>query len=52
MKQGEEKKAKILVVDDDPSVAELLNSMLSEVGYEITIASSAEEGLTGRSTLT
>ena len=46
MKQGEEKKAKILVVDDDPSGAELLNSMLSEVGYDITIANSAEEGLT------
>ena len=45
MKQDENNKAKILVVDDDPNVAELLDSMLSEVGYEITIANSAEEGM-------
>jgi len=45
MKQDKEKKAKILVVDDDPSVAELMESMLSEYGYEITIANSAEDGL-------
>jgi DNA-binding response OmpR family regulator len=36
---------RILVVDDDPLSAEILNTSLSAFGYEITVAHSAEEAL-------
>ncbi|HOC29338.1 MAG TPA: response regulator [Treponemataceae bacterium] len=34
---------KILVVEDDDSVSELVSSVLRESGYEVLVASSAEE---------
>ena len=36
---------KILVVDDDPSVAELLREVLSFDGFDVSKAHSGEEGL-------
>ena len=35
----------ILVVDDDPSVREVVSSMLTDAGYQVTEAGSGEEGL-------
>src|SRR5262249_605001 len=37
---------KILVVDDEPDSCELLKTMIERSGAEVTIAASAEEGLT------
>ena len=36
---------KVLVIDDDETNAELLQTKLSALGYEVTIAFSAEEGI-------
>lgn len=36
---------KILVVDDEPSIREILAIQLSRMGYEVTIAADGEEGL-------
>jgi DNA-binding response OmpR family regulator len=44
MRDKDDNKAKILVVDDDPMNAELLKTKLTSLGYEITVAHSAEEG--------
>ena len=35
----------ILVVDDDASVREVVTSMLTDAGYQVTVAASGEEGL-------
>jgi len=40
------KDTKVLVVEDDKSLRELLQMELSRSGYKITVASSGEEGLT------
>lgn len=46
MNQNEYKETvKILVVDDDDTTAELLETKLSALGYDVTIALTAEEGL-------
>jgi len=37
--------AKILVADDDPGVAEVLELMLGQLGYEATVVSNGEEAL-------
>jgi DNA-binding response OmpR family regulator len=39
------KRAKILVVDDERSIRELLEIFLKKEGFAVTPASSAEEGL-------
>jgi len=36
---------RILVVDDEPSIREILAIQLSRMGYEVTIAADGEEGL-------
>ncbi len=42
---GEEKKYKILVVDDEPDVLSLLNLMLDSQGYQVISASDGQEAL-------
>ncbi len=42
---GEERKPKILCVDDEPSIRELLNRILSDEGYEVVTAGDGEEAL-------
>lgn len=37
--------ARILVVDDDPTIAKLLDVVLRQAGYQVTLANTAEEGL-------
>lgn len=37
--------AKILIIDDDPSILTMLNRMLEKAGYEVDIASNGSEGL-------
>jgi phosphoserine phosphatase RsbU/P len=37
---------KILVIDDDPTVRAVLKNTLKKQGYDITVASSGEEGIT------
>ncbi|WP_414567496.1 SpoIIE family protein phosphatase [Nostoc sp. CCY 9925] len=37
---------KILVIDDDPTVRAVLKSTLKKQGYDVTIASNGEEGIT------
>ncbi len=37
--------AKILVIDDDPTVLDVLKTFLSEKGYEVTLSDSGESGL-------
>ena len=37
--------AKILVIDDDPSILAMLKRMLEKAGYEVNIASNGNEGL-------
>ena len=39
------KRAKILIVDDERSIRELLEIFLKKEGFEVHSASSAEEGL-------
>ncbi|MBP7217143.1 MAG: response regulator, partial [Candidatus Omnitrophica bacterium] len=41
----EEKKAKILVVDDEPAIISILQDFLSRKGYEVAGALSGEEAL-------
>src|SRR4051794_18832849 len=36
---------RILVIDDEPSVVDVLQEFLAAQGYEITVAGSGEEGL-------
>ena len=36
---------RILVIDDDPSVREVVSAMLAEAGYQVTSAGSGEAGL-------
>ena len=38
-------KAKILLVDDDPNVNEVLELMLSQIGYEVTAVSHGQEAI-------
>lgn len=40
-----EKKGKILIVDDDINICEILTYMLSNNGYEVTAVNSAEEAM-------
>jgi signal transduction histidine kinase len=40
-----EGKAKILLVDDDPNVNEVLELMLSQIGYEVTAVSHGQEAI-------
>ena len=40
-----EPKSKILVVEDDQDLAEMLNSYLRVQGYEVVIANWGEEGI-------
>lgn len=35
----------VLVVEDDPSIADFVESVLTEEGYEVQVTPSAEEGL-------
>ena len=42
---SEEKKSKILVVDDEPNIREFLHSVLTEDGYEVITASDGLEAL-------
>jgi DNA-binding response OmpR family regulator len=42
---GEERKPKILCVDDEPSIRELLYRVLSDEGYEVFTAGDGEEAL-------
>jgi two-component system, OmpR family, alkaline phosphatase synthesis response regulator PhoP len=37
--------AKILVVDDDPSIVKVLELVLARVGYEVAVATNGKEGL-------
>jgi YesN/AraC family two-component response regulator len=37
--------AKILIIDDDPSILTMLTRMLEKTGYEVDIASNGKEGL-------
>jgi CheY-like chemotaxis protein len=37
--------AKILIIDDDPSIQTMLKRMLEKAGYEVDIASNGSEGL-------
>jgi YesN/AraC family two-component response regulator len=37
--------AKILIIDDDPSILTMLKRMLEKAGYEVDIASNGSEGL-------
>lgn len=39
------KKGKMLVIDDEPSMQEVLKKLLKDDGYEVTVASSGNEGL-------
>lgn len=39
------KSSKILVVDDNPAVAEVISTMLSELGFEVEVAKSGREAL-------
>ncbi|MEO8325677.1 MAG: response regulator, partial [Nitrospirota bacterium] len=43
--QAQEVRSCVLVVDDDPSVARLLDQALQEWGYEVVIAGNGREGL-------
>jgi len=43
---GRGRGAKVLVVDDDPSVSELLNRLLEGDGYKVLTAKNGNEGLT------
>lgn len=36
---------KILCIDDDPSITDLLDMLLRKRGFEVTVANSGEEGL-------
>ena len=40
------KRARILIVDDERSIRELLEIFLKKEGFQVSSASSAEEGLT------
>ncbi len=40
------KNARILLADDDPEVAEVLELMLGQLGHRVTVASSGQEALT------
>jgi DNA-binding NtrC family response regulator len=44
-KPEKKKELRILVVDDDPSVRDLLDDFLTKKGYKISLASNGEEGL-------
>jgi YesN/AraC family two-component response regulator len=37
--------AKILIIDDDPSILTMLKRMLEKAGYEVDIANNGSEGL-------
>ncbi|MDH5406351.1 MAG: sigma-54 dependent transcriptional regulator [Candidatus Aminicenantes bacterium] len=39
------KKGRMLVIDDEPSMQEVLKELLKDDGYEVTVASSGNEGL-------
>ncbi len=39
------KKGKILVIDDEPSMQEVLQKLLKDDGYEVVVASSGKDGL-------
>jgi len=39
-------KAKIMLVDDDPDVSEVLELMLAQIGHEVTVVSQGEEAIT------
>ncbi|MDH5714968.1 MAG: sigma-54 dependent transcriptional regulator [Candidatus Aminicenantes bacterium] len=39
------KKGRMLVIDDEPSMQEVLKKLLKDDGYEVTVASSGNEGL-------
>lgn len=41
----EEKKAKILVVDDEPDMVKMLKTMLENASYEVVAAYEGEEGI-------
>lgn len=43
--QGPKGKKRVLAIDDDPQVLELLSRVLTREGYEVELASSGEEGL-------
>ena len=45
MNTQEESKSKLLVVDDEPDIREILQVNLEAAGYEVITASSAEEAL-------
>ena len=41
----EKRKAKILICDDEPSIREALNTMLSSEGYEVVLAADGEAAI-------
>lgn len=43
--QGRQKKARILVIDDEADVRELLRDILSDAGHEVDIACNGSEGI-------
>ncbi len=45
MKAQEESKGRLLVIDDEPDIREILQVNLEVAGYEVITAASAEEGL-------
>jgi len=42
---AEEKKARILVIDDEAGIRKLLSELLETAGHDVTVASDGEEGL-------
>lgn len=42
---GEEKRARILVVEDDPSVRRFLRQALENAGYEVIVGTNGQEGI-------
>src|SRR5258705_11870421 len=42
---GEGKKSKVLCVDDEPSIREILHHVLTEEGYEVLTANDGQEAL-------
>ncbi len=45
MSAGEDKPIRVLVMEDDPGIARLVQKRLGRAGFEITLASNGEEGL-------
>jgi CheY-like chemotaxis protein len=42
---GSETRRKVLVVDDSPTILQVVKTVLTQQGYDVTVAASGEEGL-------